>query len=135
MLLCNRSNANSWSARLLRSPPLEHRWPGGEPGLADRTPGWPFRTMGRRSGRPPLRQLSFSRASPGLLNWELEHAKASGRRRQPSERSGQGRARRAGRQNGTQTHAAGAALAGALTAPLHHGSWLVGAKRDRGAGR
>lgn len=135
MILCNRSNANSWSARRLRSPPLEHRWPGGEPGLADRTPGWPFRTMGRRSGRPPLRQLSFSRASPGLLNWEAEHAKGSGRRRQPSERSGQGRARRAGRQHGTQTHAAGAALAAALTASLHHRGWLVGGKRDRGAGR
>ena len=107
MLLCNHSNANSWSARLLRSPPLEHRWPGGEPGLADRTPGWPFRTMGRRSAKAaPQTAIFCTRVCPGLLNWEVEHAKGSGRRRQPSERSEQLRAKRAGRQNGTQTRAA-----------------------------
>lgn len=34
-------SANSWRARRLRSPPLEHRWPGREPGLVERTLGWP----------------------------------------------------------------------------------------------
>ena len=72
--------------------------------------------------RPPLRQLSFSRACPGLLNWEVEHAKANGRRRQSSERSRQGRARRACGQNGTQTSVARAKTrpgTNSLLAPSH----------------
>lgn len=65
MILCNRSNVNSWSARLLRSPPLAHRWPGGEPGLAGRTPGWPFQTMGRRSEKAAPHTAIFQRGLPG----------------------------------------------------------------------
>jgi hypothetical protein len=98
VFLCKRFNANSWRARRLRSPPLEHRWPGGEPGLADRTPGRPFRTMGRRLRRPPLTRGSFSLACRGLLNWEVRRAEASGRwRRRCRGAGGGGRGKPAGR--------------------------------------
>lgn len=69
--------------------------------------------------RRPLRQLSCTGVCPGLLNWEVEHAKTSGRRRQSSERSEQLRAKRAGRQNGTQTRAARATTRPGTDSPFY----------------
>lgn len=110
-------------------------WRGARPRRADSGPAWANNGQGPR--RPPLRQLSFSRAGPGLLNWGVERAEARERerRRQPRERSGQGRARRAGRQNGTQTRAARAATLSGTDSPFTPLSWLLGGKRGRVAGR
>ena len=100
---CSRarsSNANSWSARSLRPPPLEHRWAGGEPASQERTPGWPFQTMDKRSAKAAPQTASFAQGLPGAAQLGSEACKGErGRRRQPGERRGPGRAGEASRQS------------------------------------
>lgn len=137
-LPCDGSDANSWSAGSLRSPPLERRWPGGAPASQERTrAGLSEQWTGARR-RPPRRQRAFRRACPGLLSWEVKHAKARGRRRQPRERSGPGRAGGRGEPAvGTVPRPAppGPRLSRALTASSHSHSWLLEGTRGRAAGR
>lgn len=76
----------------------------------------------------------FQRGRPGAAELGRE-ARERARWRQPPQRSGQGCARRAGRQSGTQTRAARAATLPGTDSPFAPRSWLRGGTRGRVAGR
>ena len=136
---CSRarsSNANSWSARSLRPPPLEHRWAGGEPASQERTPGWPFQTMDKRSAKAAPQTASFAQGLPGAAQLGSEACKGE---REAEAAWREARARAGGRGEPAVRTVPRPAPPGlrpslALTASSHGPSWPLEGTRGRAAG-
>lgn len=101
-------------------------WRGARPRRADS--GLACANNGQGLRGPPLRQLSFGRAGPGLLNWGVERAEARerARRRQPPERSGQGGRGEPDVKTVPRPAPPGPRLSRALTAPLRRSAGYLG---------